>query len=165
MTFQPGKSGNQATMFKPGQSGNPAGRPKELKNWSTLVRQVLADENILAELVKTLPPKKVPKWFADLPDKRLGNAIIVAMAIKAVSGDDKAANFLRKTGYGDKLDLTVDGRIIQPLKVLDMGMPVKPKSKPKAKKKGNASANSAKGSKPKAKRGVRSSSKPKDTKA
>lgn len=84
--------------FKPGQSGNPKGRPKGVKNWSTIVQQLLADEQLIDKVIG-----KKPSYWDNLPSKNAANAIVVAMIINALQGDKKAADWLRKAGFGDKL--------------------------------------------------------------
>lgn len=125
-------------QFKPGESGNPEGRPPGIKNWATLVQQLL-DDTALAEKLLS----KKPGWWGNLPSKNAGHAIVVAMMISAMNGDVKAATWLRRTGYGDKLDLTSDGKRVKSVAIFDMrsGQPMtlaplvapKPKAKPKRK--------------------------------
>lgn len=73
-------------------------------NLSTLVKKLLDDPD-LADKVIT----KKPSWWDSLPNKNLGEAVAIAMTIAAVNGESRAANWLRKTGWGDKL--TFDGEI------------------------------------------------------
>lgn len=89
---------NNLQSFKKGVSGNPKGRPKGLKNWSSIVQQLLADEKLIDKVVA-----KKPAYWDDLPTKNGANAIVVAMMIRAMQGEQKAADWLRKTGFGDKL--------------------------------------------------------------
>ena len=89
---------NNLQSFKKGVSGNPKGRPKGLKNWSSIVQQLLADEKLIDKVVS-----KKPAYWDDLPTKNGANAIVVAMMIRAMQGEQKAADWLRKTGFGDKL--------------------------------------------------------------
>jgi len=84
--------------WKPGQSGNPKGRPKGVKNWSTVVQQLLADENLMDKISKSKP-----SYWDSLPTKNAANAIVVAMIIEALKGKKEAAEWLRKAGFGDKL--------------------------------------------------------------
>lgn len=86
------------TLWKPGQSGNPKGRPKGVKNWSTVVQQLLADEKLMDKI-----SKNKPSYWNDLPTKNAANAIVVAMIIQALKGEKNAAEWLRKAGFGDKL--------------------------------------------------------------
>lgn len=134
--------------FEPGQSGNPDGRPKGIQNWSTIVRELLEDTNLAEKLLN-----KKPGWWDALPNKNAGNAVVTAMIINAMGGDTKAATWLRKTGYGDKLDIVSNGKRLKSVAIFDMrsGQPMqlspviqpkrakkkpaaKPKQKPKAKK-------------------------------
>lgn len=98
--------------FKPGQSGNPKGRPKGVKNLATIVQQVLADEALIDKVVSSKP-----KYWNDLPQKNAANAMVVAMVILALQGDTKAANWLRKAGYGDKLMHEFEDGLFQSTKI------------------------------------------------
>ncbi len=142
--FEPGKSGNPDTQFKPGQSGNKNGRPKGLKNWSTLVQELLDDP----ELAESIIAKK-PAWWNTLPGKNGGKAIIVSMMIGAIGGDVRAATWLRKTGYGDKLILEGDEDNVRPVMIIpfERGKPMHLVPVPEPKRKRVP----AKVSKPKAK--------------
>ena len=95
---------NLKPPWKPGESGNPKGRPKGSKNLATIVRD-LEDENFNWDLV---PIKQKDKAKAiGAPWK----AIVFTALAKAYSGDVKAMEWLRKSGYGDKL--SIDGDIRQ----------------------------------------------------
>ena len=125
--------------FQPGQSGNPDGRPKGILNWSDLVRTLLEDDSLAEKLLT-----KKPEWWSNLPQKNAGHAIVVAMMIQSLNGDVKAATWLRRTGYGDKLDLTSDGKRVKSVAIFDMRQgvplmlaPIQP-PKPPAKKKPTA---------------------------
>jgi len=88
------------------------GRPKGSKNWSTIVKEILYDEQLYEEVLAKNRP--------DLEDlKRLGHknaasAIAFAMAIKALEGNKDAAEWLRKTGYGDKIEYSVSSEPAPP---------------------------------------------------
>lgn len=82
--------------WQKGQSGNPAGRPRGSKNWSTVVQELLADE----QLAEKLQHEK-PTWWESLSNKNFASAITVAMILKAAGGDIRAAEWLRRTGYPD----------------------------------------------------------------
>lgn len=83
---------------------NRKGRPKGAVNWSTVVRELLADEELLDKIAKNKPA-----YFDLLPSKNGANAIAAAMMIQAMKGDKSSAEWLRKTGWGDKMDITSDG--------------------------------------------------------
>lgn len=101
--------------WAPGESGNPNGRPRGTKSWSTVIRDLLDDPEIADAMLK-----KKPGWWDKLPNKNAHEAIAMAMAIKATSGDTKAATWLRKTAYGDKIDLTTDGQPVKAVALFDM---------------------------------------------
>lgn len=138
-------------QWQPGQSGNPAGKPKGTKSWSTIVQNLLEDDKLAENLIA-----KKPSWWDKLPNKNAGNAIVAAMVIKAMGGDTKAATWLRKTGFGDKLDITSNDDNIQPVFLYDMRLGTitpsvpaleaqpKPKRKAPAKKKPAAKKGTAK---------------------
>jgi len=71
-----------------------------MKNWSTIVQNILDDEEVFSLIFKG---KKIPSWVSGLNKKNGANAIVVAMIIKAIQGDKHAAEWLRKTGFGDKV--------------------------------------------------------------
>lgn len=98
--------------FKPGQSGNPKGRPKGIKNWSTIVQQLLADEKLL-----DVHLQKKPSYWEDLPNKNAANAIVMAMIIHAMSGKKDAAEWLRKAGFGDKFTHEFEDGLFQTTKI------------------------------------------------
>jgi hypothetical protein len=113
-------------QFQPGVSGNPAGRPKGITSFANVVRKVMADKTLLDSVAVA----KNQKWIKNLPDKNIATAIIVAMVVKALEGDPRAFDNLRKAGYGDKLDITTDGEKI-PVPILG-GLSLAPvKSTPK----------------------------------
>lgn len=87
--------------FPKGVSGNPKGRPKGTKNWSTVVRDLLNDEELLDKI-----SKNKPSYYEHLPVKNGAHAIVIAMMIEALKGKKEAAEWLRKTGWGDKIDIT-----------------------------------------------------------
>lgn len=84
--------------FQPGDKRiNRAGRPKGVKSWGTIVQSMLADEALLDKIVKNKP-----SYWDDLEQKNGANMIVATMMVKAMSGDQRAADWLRKTGFGDK---------------------------------------------------------------
>lgn len=129
----PNPNTNGLIPWTPGQSGNPEGKPKGIQSWSTLVRELLEDENLAGKLLA-----KKPGWWDSLPEKNAGNAVVTAMIINAMSGDVQAATWLRRTGYGDKLDITNSDRSLKPVAIFDMRtnqeMVLAPKIAPKPKR-------------------------------
>lgn len=93
---------------KKGEVRNPKGKPKGTLNWSTVVKRLLDDEEFYQKILAT--NKKSPEWLKYIPTKNAAHAIASAMMVKAMSGDKKAADWLRKTGFGDKVDVTTDGK-------------------------------------------------------
>ena len=103
------------TQFKPGESGNPEGKKPGTKSLATIIEELESED---------FDWSKVP-----IRDKKTAQemgapwrAIVYVALAKAYSGDVKAMEWLRKSGYGDKLDVTTGGRRItqQPLIVSDI---------------------------------------------
>ena len=87
--------------FKPGDPRiNRAGRRPGVKNWGKVVQDLLGDEELLNKIMGN---KKLPEYAEILPNKNAANIIVATMLIKAIQGDMQAANWLRKTGFGDKM--------------------------------------------------------------
>ncbi len=101
------------TRFKPGVSGNKKGRPKGSPNLSTIVKEVLADE----DLARKLLANKKELWEA-LPTKNLATAAVIAMALKTIDGNIAAATWLLKA-YGPEQPEEVE-EVEIPMYVLDM---------------------------------------------
>lgn len=65
-----------------------------------IVREILNDETLINQMFKVQP-----EYWSRLP-KKTGSYIIAAvMMSKAMGGDVKAADWVRKTGFGDKVSL------------------------------------------------------------
>ena len=91
------------------------GRPKGSKNLATIVRE-LENEEFDWSLVPIKGDKETVKKIG-APWK----AIVFTALSKACDGDVKAMEWLRKSGYGDKLDITSKGReIVRPLIMPDI---------------------------------------------
>lgn len=89
--------------FQPGQSGNPAGAKKGTLHLSTHIQNLLNDEEFEANI---LDSKKGLIEYKGAPVKA-----IIQVAIKhALNGDQRWAEWLAKHGYGDKLDITTNGK-------------------------------------------------------
>jgi len=117
--------------WKPGQSGNPKGRRVGSKNLTSLVRELLADE----ELANKLLPNK-PRWWEALPDKNGASAMVMAVLVKACEGDISAFSALAKAGWGNSLGLSEpEEREERPIYVIDLD----PKT-PDAKRRARAQA-------------------------
>ena len=89
------------SKWKPGVSGNPAGRPPGSKSMSTVIREMLEDENFEIKF-KNGEIRKYP-----------ARVITEVMVRKASSGDVQAFNALIKSGYGDKVDITSGGEKLE----------------------------------------------------
>lgn len=98
--------------FKKGQSGNPKGRPKGVKNLSTVIQNILADEKLVDKVIK-----QKPSYWKEMPDQNAANAIVMAMAIAAMQGDHKAAAWIAKYGFGDKLVHEFEDGLFQSTKI------------------------------------------------
>lgn len=72
-------------------------RPRDL---AKVIREILDDE----EIIDLVVPNQ-PEFWDKLPTKNPNYVIATVMAIKAMSGDQKAADFLAKRGWGDKVVL------------------------------------------------------------
>lgn len=91
------------TQFQPGQSGNPKGRPKGRRSLSTIIRELGEGADKLNWELMPDDAKDLQKKYGDvLPFEAI---VYVAMG-QAVKGDQQAREWLRKAGYGDKLDIT-----------------------------------------------------------
>lgn len=108
-----GKVGNpnitqigKETQFKQGQSGNPNGKPKGTKNLATIIEELEHED--FGDWDK-IPIKERAKAIEIGSPWR---AIVYTAIAKAYSGDMRAAEWLRKSGYGDKLDVTSGGKRI-----------------------------------------------------
>jgi hypothetical protein len=83
------------------------GRPKGTKNLATIIRE-LENEDFDWSLVPIKDKDKAKQIGAPF------KAIAFTALAKAYSGDMKAAEWLRKSGYGEKLDITSNGETIAP---------------------------------------------------
>lgn len=83
-------------------------RKKPVRNLDKIVREVLSDEEIVDKIVQ-----RQPEAWQNLPAKTGGYIIATTMMVKAMGGDIKAAEWIRKTGYGDKVSLDSEGGFFQ----------------------------------------------------
>lgn len=80
-----------------------APKPKRPKNLDKIVREILDDDTIIDKVVQNQP-----EYWQRLPVKNGGYVIATVMMVKAMGGDIKAAEWIRKTGFGDKVLLESD---------------------------------------------------------
>lgn len=102
---------NKETQFKPGEVSNPTGRPKGTKNLSTIVRE-LEDDSFDW---KHIPIQQKDAMMAiGAPWK----AIVYKAISRSLTGDVRAMEWLRKAGYGDKLNLEIEGGLFSTDKLI-----------------------------------------------
>ena len=88
--------------WPPGQSGNPAGRPRGSRNLSNRIKDYLEGKKRITYNSK--------RWSGEPAE-----LIIEVMTRKAIDGDVRAATWIAKYGYGDKLDVTTYDKDFSPL--------------------------------------------------
>lgn len=101
------EKGLKQGQWKSGESGNPNGRPKGSKNLATIIRELEAEDFDWS----LVPIKQINAA------KKIGSpwrAVVYVAIAKAWGGDVRAMEWLRKSGYGDKLDVTSNGETIAP---------------------------------------------------
>lgn len=81
-------------------------KAKELKDWSVKVRMLLEDKELTATMLNR---KKLPKWINPLMDGEElptpSEVIAATLMAKAMTGDVRAIEELRKMGFGDKVTI------------------------------------------------------------
>lgn len=97
------------SRWQQGQSGNPKGRPKGSKSLSKIVLEL---ENEKFNW-KQIPVQggKLAELLSDLGSP--WRAIVMKALTEGLKGNIKAMEWLRKSGYGDKLDITSKGKKIE----------------------------------------------------
>ena len=110
---------------KKGEVRNPNGRPKGVKNWHTIVQDILGDEELFQALLDSADRR--PDWVEKLNKKNGATAIVAVMTLRALEGDKQAAEWLRKTGFGDKLDLSSSDGTMTPTVIIESSYAGKPK--------------------------------------
>ena len=103
----PEKAEIQKANLTPGGPG----RPKGSRNWSTVTKALLDDEELFSQLLESMERK--PQWLEKTGAKTLMDAITIAQSLKALGGSHFSAEWVRKTGFGDKIDITSNGETIQ----------------------------------------------------
>lgn len=127
MNKNPDQSG--LTPWKPGQSGNPNGKPKGSKSLASIIRE-LEDEEFDWNRIPIKDREKMQALAAEFgPVGSPFRVMIYRALMDAVLGKgaekSSAREFLRKAGYGDKLDITTKGKEIQSPLIVS---PIKPRN-------------------------------------
>lgn len=81
---------------------------KRPRNLDRIVRDILDDDTLVDKVIQNQP-----EYWNRLPSKNGGYIISVVMMVKAMGGDIKAAEWIRKTGFGDKVLLETDNGFFQ----------------------------------------------------
>lgn len=86
----------------------PMVNPKRPRNLDKIVREILEDDELVDLVVQNQP-----EWWNKLKlagkPKTVSYIMSTVMAVKAMGGDIKAAEWIRKTGFGDKVLLEDSG--------------------------------------------------------
>lgn len=82
--------------------------PKRPRNLDKIIREILNDDDLVDKVIANQPD-----YWARLPAKNGAYIIATVMMVKAMGGDIKAADWIRKTGYGDKVLLESDDGFFQ----------------------------------------------------
>lgn len=78
--------------------------PKKPKNLDKIIRDILNDDELVDQVIANQP-----EYWGKLPSKNGAYIIATVMMVKAMGGDIKAAEWIRKSGYGDKVILEDQG--------------------------------------------------------
>lgn len=73
---------------------------KKPKNLDKIIREILDDDTLVDKVIQNQP-----EYWDRLPTKNGGYIIATVMMVKAMGGDIKAAEWIRKSGFGDKVQL------------------------------------------------------------
>lgn len=112
LSEDPEKKARQlSNLIDPSEAGKLGGRPKGSRNWSSVTQALLDDEELFEQLVSNMERK--PAWLKATNTKTLMQAITIAQGIKAMGGSHFSAEWLRKTGFGDKIDITSNGETLK----------------------------------------------------
>lgn len=95
-----GKFPNPDTQFKAGNPGG--GRPKGSISLSTIVRDYMMNPPDWEKV----PVKGSEEFSKKYPKKAAAFALTEAAFAQAMEGDSSAREWLRKSGWGDKIDIT-----------------------------------------------------------
>lgn len=83
-------------------------KKKRPRNLDKIVRDILDDDTLVDKVIQNQP-----EYWDRLPSKNGGYIISTVMMVKAMGGDIKAAEWIRKTGFGDKVLLESDNGFFQ----------------------------------------------------
>ena len=97
------KAAKEAGVYVP-----PAAVAKRPRNLDKIVREILNDDELIDKVVANQP-----EYWGRLPSKSGGYIIATVMMVKAMGGDIRAAEWIRKTGFGDKVLLESDNGFFQ----------------------------------------------------
>ena len=81
---------------------------KKPKNLDKIIREILDDDTLVDKVIQNQP-----EYWDRLPSKNGGYIISTVMMVKAMGGDIKAAEWIRKTGFGDKVMLESEDGFFQ----------------------------------------------------
>lgn len=81
---------------------------KKPKNLDKIIREILDDDTLVDKVIQNQP-----EYWNRLPSKNGGYIIATVMMVKAMGGDIKAAEWVRKTGFGDKVLVESDQGFFQ----------------------------------------------------
>ncbi len=86
----------------------PPPQKKRPRNLDKIVRDILDDDTLVDKVISNQP-----EYWNRLPAKNGGYILATVMMVKAMGGDIKAAEWIRKTGFGDKVLLETDNGFFQ----------------------------------------------------
>lgn len=78
--------------------------PKRPRNLDKIIREILNDDDLVDKVIANQP-----EYWQRLPAKNGAYIMATVMMVKAMGGDIKAAEWIRKSGYGDKVVLDDNG--------------------------------------------------------
>lgn len=76
---------------------------KKPQHLDKIIREILNDDGLVDKVITNQP-----EYWGKLPVKNGGYIIATVMMVKAMGGDIKAAEWIRKTGFGDKVLLEAE---------------------------------------------------------
>ena len=97
------KAAKEAGVYVP-----PVSVAKRPRNLDKIVIEILNDDELIDKVVANQP-----EYWGRLPSKSGGYIIATVMMVKAMGGDIRAAEWIRKTGFGDKVLLESDNGFFQ----------------------------------------------------